>query len=473
MQRFRPKPTRVGLALTIVASLAILAAGPVDSAPAAEPLGSITKFSAGLNPGSTPQGIVAGADGNLWFADNAVGGLAPAIGRINPTTGTITEFSSGLNAGSSPFGIAAGPDGNVWFADQGTTGAIGRVTPAGAITEFSAGLNPNSRPFAIAAGPDGNLWFADRGATRAIGRINPGTQAITEFSAGLSPDSTPQGIAAGPDGNLWFTDAGNTPAIGRITPAGAITEFSAGLNPDSCPQAIAAGPDGNLWFNNGCDTPAIGRINPNTGAISEFSAGVSGGGLGIAAGPKDVWFTEQEPAVIGRITTGGAITEFSKGLDLDDDPRFIAAGPEENMWFTEDGATPAIGRIGTALTLSLKARGKQSVKRLKVRVGCGDVACEAELSGKAVAKRANMDGKHATKKRGKKTFKIKRETFSIPAGKRKTKRVTFKNKKSVQRLHRLLKRKPYRKGTKAKIKITATDTADNEARERATVKLRP
>jgi hypothetical protein len=49
----------------------------------------------------------------------------------------------------------------------------------------------------------------------------------------------------------------------------------------------------------------------------------------------------------------------------------------------------------------------------------------------------------------------------------------FKNKKSAQKLRGRLKRKAYRKGTKAKLKVTATDVADNKARERATVKLRP
>lgn len=250
--------------------------GPAESASAVEPLGSITEFSAGLNPGSTPQGIIAGSDGNLWFADNAFSGT-PAIGRINPSTQAITEFSAGLNAGSSPFGIAAGSDGNLWFADQGTTGAIGRATPAGTITEFSAGLNPGSGPFWIVAGPDGNLWFTDRGSTRAIGRIDPDTQAITEFSAGLTPGAGMIGIAAGPDGALWFPERNDPPAlpaIGRASTAGASTEFSNGLNPGSGPRLITAGPDGNMWFtDNGDTTAAIGRIGTAPPPSSSFAFG--------------------------------------------------------------------------------------------------------------------------------------------------------------------------------------------------------
>jgi streptogramin lyase len=58
---------------------------------------------------------VAGADGNLCFADQ---GTTHAIGRINPTTHAINEFSAGMNPGNNPYGIAAGADGNLWFSDS-------------------------------------------------------------------------------------------------------------------------------------------------------------------------------------------------------------------------------------------------------------------------------------------------------------------------------------------------------------------
>jgi streptogramin lyase len=108
----------------------------------ASPLGQISEFSSGLNPGSNLAQVRAGPDGNLWFSDRAgaVGRITPdgtitefsrgttkAIGRIDPTTGTITEFSSGLNAGSGPGGTGPGPDGNLWFTDQGTISAMGRI----------------------------------------------------------------------------------------------------------------------------------------------------------------------------------------------------------------------------------------------------------------------------------------------------------------------------------------------------------
>ena len=114
MHQPRLRLSGVKVTLAFVASLAIIA---TESASAAEPLGSITEFSAGLNAGSSLNVIAAGPDGNLWFTDQ---GTTKAIGRIT-TAGQITEFSTGLNAGSLPLGIAAGPDGNLWFTDQGST----------------------------------------------------------------------------------------------------------------------------------------------------------------------------------------------------------------------------------------------------------------------------------------------------------------------------------------------------------------
>src|SRR5258705_12383884 len=41
---------------------------------------------------------------------------------------TITGYAAGI---TSPQGIAAGPDGNLWFTEEN---GIGKITPAGAVT---------------------------------------------------------------------------------------------------------------------------------------------------------------------------------------------------------------------------------------------------------------------------------------------------------------------------------------------------
>jgi streptogramin lyase len=348
----------------LVAVMALLALSSGAPAAMADPLGQITEFSAGLNPGSSPGGfyqgsITAGPDGNLWFTDQ---GTTPAIGRIT-VSGQITEFSSGLNPGTSPVGIAAGPDGDVWFTDRRSTPAIGRITPSGQITEYSYGdgLNAGSGPSRIALGPDGNMWFTDQGSTPAIGRITPSGQ-ITEYSYGhgLNAGADPVGIAAGPDGNLWFTDRGVN-AIGRITPSGQITEFLSPQGPSLDPQAITTGPDGNLWFTDRRYPYAIGRIT-RSGQITEFThpQNPDFDPNGIAAGPDDnVWFTDNgDSRAIGQITPSGQITEFSTGLNPHAFPAGITAGPDGGLWFTD--GVGAIWRIGSGAAPALASPARVS-----------------------------------------------------------------------------------------------------------------
>jgi streptogramin lyase len=241
--------------LALVASAVALLAGPASAL--AGPAGVVTEFSDGISPPTPaqaqPNGITAGPDGNIWFAETP-----DRIGRVTPA-GVITEFPlfptalvpTGENEGRGPTGIATGPDGNLWFTESGWTGSnIGRITTAGVVTEFALN-SPLSTSEGITAGPDGNLWFTEANPAPAGGRIGQITTAgvVTEFPI-PSPGSRPYGIAVGSDGNLWFTDA--NPAgyqIGRITTAGVVTEFPLGAQGAwSAASGIAAGPDGNLWF---------------------------------------------------------------------------------------------------------------------------------------------------------------------------------------------------------------------------------
>jgi streptogramin lyase len=344
--------------LTRFFALGLLALLACVGVAGAAPLGQITEFSSGLNAGTIPIGIVAGPDGNVWFADP---GTTPAIGQITPG-GTITEF--GLPAGSRPGGIkgttadqngiVTGPDGNVWFTDDGTTKAIGRITPAGTITEFTAGLNVGSFPDSLTVGPDGNLWFTDQGSTPAIGTFNLTTDTSTEFD--LPAGRTPASIAEGADGNLWFDDRGAPQRIARITTAGTITEFSL---PEGFAGGLAAGPDGNVWFTVRVAGGAIGRITPN-GTISVFASGLNPGTrpFSIAEGADgNLWFADSgsypTPAAgvnpaIGQINpASGAISEFSSGLPTGSGPFGITGGPDGNVWFTDrENAVKAIGQFG-------------------------------------------------------------------------------------------------------------------------------
>jgi streptogramin lyase len=235
---------------------------------------------------------------------------------------------------------------------------------------------PNSAPTGIVAGPDGALWFTESGANK-IGRITP-SGAVTEFALPTSA-SGPLGIAVGSDGALWFTE-NNAFQIGRITTAGAVTEFrlpATGYKPVS----ITAGPDGALWFtevnanNPATDQPTsqpifeptshpilggkIGRITTG-GAVTEFAiptgADPNGTPRGITTGPDgNLWFTERNASdrpAIGRLTPGGAYTEFATVNVLFSQSGSITVGPDGNLWFTVPEYPAYVGRITTSGTVA-------------------------------------------------------------------------------------------------------------------------
>jgi virginiamycin B lyase len=82
------------------------------------------------------------------------------------------------------------------------------------------------------------------------------------------------------------------------------------------------------------------------GKVTEFRRGITRGNnpQGIAAGPDgNLWFTEDFGGV-GRITPTGTVTEFTEGISPNGGPVGIATGPDGNLWFTENRGD-RIGRI--------------------------------------------------------------------------------------------------------------------------------
>ena len=164
-------------------------------------------------------------------------------------------------ASATPQGIAAGPDGNLWFANHGSN-SIGRITPAGVVSNFTgAGI---SAPSGIAAGPDGNLWFTNTATTRSGGSRRP----VWSPTSPAPASATRRAIAAGPDGNLWFTN-NRINELDRADHAGGGGDRPSPVPASAAPCGIAAGPDGNLWFTN-CGNSSIGRITP-AGVVSNFT----------------------------------------------------------------------------------------------------------------------------------------------------------------------------------------------------------
>jgi streptogramin lyase len=329
---------------------------------------SLTNVTAasGAHPGGDPLGLAPDPKGNIWFTDDAT----PGIGVYNPTDGKIAYPANGdLNQGSVPRFIAADAAGNIWFTDTGPIPAIGKIDArASSITELR--LPSGSVPWSPAYDPIHNLvWFTDqRKPNGAIGVIDPTTNTIAEYSKGLRPGSHPEGIVVDARGNAWFTDDNDpSPAVGMIdATTHEIHEYSRGLVPGSLPRGINVGLDGNIWFadertvdNRKADAPGdglIGKIsstNPTRG-IGEYAIEANGGNKhsipeGLAWYHGYVWFTDDGATkAIGRIDPStGAVTESSKELVANSKPIGILV-TKGVLWFSDRlKDSPRIGRLVT------------------------------------------------------------------------------------------------------------------------------
>jgi virginiamycin B lyase len=266
----------------------------------------------------------------------------------------VKEFNDLVRGSSSdifePTNLTAGPDGALWVLDNADPdygeSAVVRISTSGRHTHtyFFSGLTRSGGSYLgdITAGPDGALWLTDsyndeilRLGVRGRYRRFP-----------LGADGTLGGIVSGPDKALWATENFGTDAdVVRITTQGAVTSYSTTGNL----LDIASGSDGALWFTD-FDNGRIGRIT-TAGKITWYSKGLSSGAKpeSIAPGPDGaLWFTD-EIGRIGRITTHGQITEYSGGITQPERPQDLVAGPDGAMWFTEFDFSYAgdakIGRI--------------------------------------------------------------------------------------------------------------------------------
>lgn len=157
--------------------------------------------------GVGPSEITKGPDNNLWVTD-----FNGSILQVTPA-GVFTQFKTGLSAGASPNAIVTGSDGNLYFTEPFFSATkndhIGKITTAGVITELGS-LAPNTYPNQITTGKDGNLYFSQY-ATGMIGKVTVSSGTVSEWTLGIVNGG---GIVNGPDNNLWV---GGQQAVYKIS----------------------------------------------------------------------------------------------------------------------------------------------------------------------------------------------------------------------------------------------------------------
>jgi virginiamycin B lyase len=372
---------RTALLLALLACL-----GPVASASAVE-TGRVEEFR--LAPGTRAQALVAGPDGNVWFAGLRFvpGGFTDVVGRVTPR-GRVREFP--LSTHEAYVGlsdIVVGSDGNLWFAEGGRP-RVGRITPSGQVTEFELPSGAGSASF-LTVGPDGNVWYTDERSV-AVGRVTPSGEATAfRLQGGVS---APFGIAAGYDGALWV----GLPTSGkvvRVATDGSQSRFRLSRE-GSSPIRLVPGPGDSVWFSDSREA-VIGRIAPD-GESDEFPAPGGDHTHALSFGPGgDFWYSNGG-GKIGSMTPSGSTAMpaciRSCRLPITD----LAAGPGGKLWFAAGGEPmeprTARGTIGTFAPPPLTAR---ILAPPSVRAGSAvvPVRCEWGDAGDRCAGRLRLVGR--------------------------------------------------------------------------------
>jgi streptogramin lyase len=230
----------------------------------------------------------------------------------------------------------------------GVAGAAAAGGGVGTITEYP--LPPGSgNESSITFGVDGRLWFPESFHDQ-VGAIT--TKGVLS-SYPLASGSGVYGARLGPDGNLWLAEHDGRKIGVMNTSGNLVTEYPSGTYTQ--PFDIAAGADGSLWWTD--EEYGVGKIGRITtgGTITEYT-GLTSFPRQITAGPDgNLWFTENYNggnSKIGRITTAGSVTEFPLA-NANAGPYGIAAGPDGNVWFTESAVSgDKIGRITPSGTIT-------------------------------------------------------------------------------------------------------------------------
>jgi streptogramin lyase len=232
---------------------------------------------------------------------------------------------------------------NASAAEHGVKAHVSRAETGPPITQFSVGDTTTNSPTKIVEGPDGNIWFiADNG--NGYGYITPdGVVANwTWDNASDGVNRNVDGLAAGPDGNVWYTlctGSPYVPSIAKVSPAGVFTDYTPNTPghffQGGCPYGITAGQDGNMWFT---DANYVGKITTG-GQITEYDVLPSNDILyHIVAGPDgNLWATESAHDLVAQISTSGVLVHLYQ-LPSERGPAGIIVGPDHNLWFTEPSA---------------------------------------------------------------------------------------------------------------------------------------
>ena len=238
-----------------------------------------------------PNGITAGSDGTLYFADlwgQRIRAIDLETWRISTVAGNGVRFYGGDGGVAvdaylgNPHDVARGPEGEIYIADT-RYNRIRRVDPSGPISTYAGtGMSYDSgdggpsvsaavtAPLSVAVSRRGEVYLGD--SVGRIRRVDPATGVITTVAGtgrpGFGGDggpaheasiSGPSALTVDREGNLYFADTGNhavrcvdvngrmRTVIGTGRRGRAYDGARADQAPLDSPRGVAVDREGNLY----------------------------------------------------------------------------------------------------------------------------------------------------------------------------------------------------------------------------------
>lgn len=203
----------------------------------------------------------AAPNGPIWISAQGSGNL----GVLDPKTGKV-EFVP-LGSGSSPHGVIAGADGAPWLTDSGQN-AIVRVDPktravkVWKLPEDAGYTNLNTAIF----DRKGIHWFT--GQSGIYGRLDPRTGEMKLFDA--PKGRGPYGIHATPDGVVYYASLAGS-HIARIDGATGKAQVIEPPTPRQGARRVWSDSKGSIWVAE-WSSGNLSRFEPKTGKWTTWRA---------------------------------------------------------------------------------------------------------------------------------------------------------------------------------------------------------
>jgi virginiamycin B lyase len=282
---------------------------PVTGKAREYPLHKLEQAATFLPYGVGPHGLIADADGNIWFTAQ----LAGFVGKLDPKTGGQVQYRMPDPAARDPHTPIFDQKGTLWFTLQ-MSDMVGRILPSTGEVKVFHVPTAQSQPYGIKINSKGEPWFVELTAGR-IGRIDPATFGIREYTLPHA-GSMPRRIALTDDDIVWYSDYGRG-YLGRFDPkSGKVTEWPtpSGAGPDSQPYAITTA--GNIvWYvESGVSPNMLVRFDPATQTFQSWPI-LSGGGVVrhmVTAPDGTLWLACSGVDRIARVDVKPVMKQSSK-----------------------------------------------------------------------------------------------------------------------------------------------------------------